>query len=321
MGVATLDYLRQLYVEERELPPIEPEPVAVCTPIYNAMQFLGKYLTHVIQYDWPKDLTSIYFAAAGNDGTYEALKEFKETYGDEYRRIKVKYVKQVLGGELPHVRNVVQCRNLMVQWSKPDMVFFNDADNFNPPVSIARLYNGLRLGASGAAGVYMFRQYDKDKKERIGFTSFFLHGGKMRHLALPGREGLFPLEMFGKRLWMDAVACGCFLVKRELLDEVKFFVPFGTAMTDDTSFCLKAREKGHKFIADFGLITPHWGYNVEHHQYMGLVVDIDPVMERRRTKNRDEGTYVHPDIDGNMDEAVRRYIDLDKIEELIKTNK
>jgi len=52
-----------------------------------------------------------------------------------------------------------------------------------------------------------------------------------------------------------------------------------------------------------------------------LVVDIDPVMERRRTKNRDEGTYVHPDIDGNMDEAVRRYIDLDKIEELIKTNK
>jgi len=321
MGVATLDYLRNLYVEERELSPIEPEPVAVCTPIYNAMQFLDRYLAHVRLYDWPRDLTSIYFAVAGNDGTFEALKEFKETFGDEYRRIKVKYVKQVLGGELPHVRNVVQCRNLMVQWSKPDMVFFNDADNFNPPVSIIRLYNGLRLGASGSAGVYVFRQFDEEGKERVGFTSFFLHEGKMRHLSMPGREGLFPLEMFGRRLWMDAVACGCFLVKRELLDEVKFFVPFGTTMTDDTALCLKAREMGYKFIADFGLITQHWGYNMDYRKYMGLVVDIDPVMLSRRSKNEAEGVYVHPKIDGNINEAVRRYIDLDKIEELVKTNK
>ena len=71
MGVATLDYLRNLYVEERELSPIEPEPVAVCTPIYNAMQFLDRYLAHVRLYDWPRDLTSIYFAVAGNDGTFE----------------------------------------------------------------------------------------------------------------------------------------------------------------------------------------------------------------------------------------------------------
>jgi len=321
MGVATLDYIRQLYVEEKEPPPIEPEPVALCTPVYNAMQFLDTYLTHVRLYDWPHDMFSMNFAVAGDDGTYAALKEFSETYGDEYRRIKVKTVKQVLGGYMPHVRNVVQARNLMIKWSRPDMVFFNDADNFNPPVSIRRLYNGLRLGASGAAGIYLFRQFDKDGKERIGFTSFFLSDGVMRHFYIPGRTGELPLEMFGRRLWMDAVSCGCFLVRRELLDEVKFFFPTGTTMTDDTAFCLKARTLGHKFIGDFGLLVDHWGYNVAHMPMMKLAVDLSPEMEARRMLNRKKGVYVHPDSDVNINEAVRKLIDIDKIEEIVKAHK
>ena len=320
MGVATLDYIRKLYVQEHELSLIEPEPVAVCTPIYNAMPYLQTYLTHLLLYDWPNDLTSIYFAVAGNDGTYEALKEFAKTYGDEYRRIKVKYVKQSLGGEMPHIRNVVQCRNLMTEWSRPDkLIFFNDSDNFNPPVSIRRLYDGLRLGASGAAGVYLFRQFDKNK-ERIGFTSFFLHKGIMRHFYIPGRTGALPLEMFGRRLWVDAVSCGAFLVKRSLLDEVKFFMPFGTSMSDDTAFCLKAREKGHRFIADFGLMVGHWGYEVTYQRkepQMRLSVSLSPEMELRRAKNRDDGVYVNPESNTNMSEAVRRYIDVDKIKELV----
>ena len=319
MGVATLDYLRKLYVPEKQLPPIEPEPVAVCTPIYNAIQFLDTYLTHVLLYDWPRDLTSIYFAVSGDDGTEEALKQFAETYGDEYRRIRVKRVKQVKGGEMPQIRNVVQARNLMIGWSKPDTVFFNDADNFNPPVSIRRLYDGLRLGASGAAGVYVFRQYDLDGRERIGFTSFFLHKGTMRHITLFGRSGVLPLEMFGRRLWMDAVSCGCFLCKRELLDDVKFFMPFGTTMSDDTAFCLKARELGHSFIADWGLLTEHWGYEIKYQPQMSFNISLTPVMEARRAHNRRIGTYVSSPTDGSISEAVRRYIDLDKIKELVET--
>jgi cellulose synthase/poly-beta-1,6-N-acetylglucosamine synthase-like glycosyltransferase len=324
MGVATLDYIRKLYVDEaplKDLPPIEPEPVALCTPVYNAIQFLDTYLAHVLMYDWPRDLFSMNFAVSGDDGTYQALKEFAATYGDDYRRIKVKRVKQVLGGEMPHVRNVVQARNLMIGWSKPDMVFFNDADNFNPPVSIKRLYNGLRLGASGAAGIYTFRQFDDDGKERIGFTSFFLHDQVMRHFSMPGRTGEFPLEMFGRRLWMDAVSCGCFLVKRELLDEQRFFFPTGTTMTDDTAFCLKARERGHRFIGDFGLMVHHWGYNVAHQEVMKIAVELDPVMEARRTLNREKGVYVHPKVDGNISAAVRKLIDIDKIKQIVDTHK
>ena len=176
-------------------------------------------------------------------------------------------------------------------------------------------------GASGSAGVYMFRQFDDSGAERIGFTSFFLHDNTMRHLALPGREGLFPLDIFGRRIWMDAVACGCLLVKRELMDDVRFFFPRGTTMSDDTAFCLKARTMGHKFIADFGLFVPHWGYEVSHQQMMWLKVNLSAEMEARRRKNRDAGVYVHPKLDANMSEAVRKLIDIDKIESLIENVK
>lgn len=315
MGVATLDYLRKLYVEEKELPPLEFTPISICTPLYNSMPFLRRYLTHVLLYDWPHDITSLYFTVQGDDGTLDAMKTFRDTYSDSYKRIKVKRIKQVKGGELPHVRNVVHCRNLLSQWSRPDPVFYNDHDNFSPPYSIKRLYDGLRLGADGAAGVYFFSQWDDEhEKQMATFTSFFLHGGTMRGLTLKGMSGIFPMELFTKRLWMDAVSCGCFLVKREVLDKQKFFVPFGTTMTDDTAFCLKCREHGFRFIADFGLFIPHWGFKVTHKKLLRLTVErTDQMLDRRRKMERD-GVYISPDEDMNISEAVKKLIDIDKVE-------
>jgi len=315
MGVATLEYIRKRYVDDSLVPEIEQVPIAVCTPMYNSTPFLVKYLKCVLLYDYPKDLLSLYFTVQGNDRTYDALKEFGGVYGDEYRKIKIKKVKQTIGGELPHIRNVVKCRKLLTQWSNPDLVFFNDHDNFNPPVSIKRLQKGLALGASGAAGVYVFFQRSEgEKKGRIGFTSFFLDGGKMHHFALQNvNQGHLPLEMFGKRLWVDCVSCGCFLIKRELLDELDWFVPLGTSMTDDTAFCLKARSLGHKFIADFGLIVDHWGYKINYRKMLEIHVEANQIMFARRTKMKEDGVYVHPDLDRNMDEAVRKLIDIDKI--------
>jgi len=315
MGVATLEYIRSKYVQDSYIPPIEEVPIAVCTPMYNSMPFLREYLEHVLSYDYPKDKLSLYFTIQGKDETYDAIKAFSKTFGDVYRKIKFKRVKQDLGGELPHVRNVVRCRNLLAQWSKPDLVFFNDHDNFNPPISIKRLQKGLALGASGAAGVYIFFQRDKtEDKGRVGFTSFFLHEEKMHHFALQdGAHGFLPLEMFGRRLWVDSISCGCFLVKRELLDELKFFVPFGTSMTDDTAFCLKARSLGHMFIADFGLLVNHWGYHITQRRMMEISVKADRGMFERRNKMLKDGVYVHPIGDMNVNENVRKLIDIDKI--------
>lgn len=316
MSDRALTFLRSKYVQDSYIPPLEPEPLAVCTPMYNSMPFLDEYLTHVLLYDYPKDLTSLYFTVQGKDGTYDTLKEFKETWGDEYRKIKFQRVKQNTGGPLPHVANVVRCRNLLIKWSRPDLVFFNDHDNFNPPVSIKRLRQGLALGASIAAGTYTF--YQRDPGEDVGricFTTFYLKGDQQLH-ALSLKEpmhGYFPLEIFGRRMWVDAVSCGCMMVKRELLDEQQFFVPYGTPMTDDTAFCLKARELGHRIISDLGLVVRHWGYNVYFKQMMEIGVGRSEEMMDRRSKMRRDGIYVAPDIAANINEAVRKLIDLDKI--------
>ena len=320
MGVATIDYIRNYYVDEFETSQIEYEPITVCTPMYNSTPFLKAYLTHVLCYDWPRDLTSLMFTVQGDDATYDVIRGFFAKYGDEYRRTKVKRVKQYRGGELPHVRNVVMCRNLLTGWSKPDKyVFFNDHDNFSPPVCIKRLMRGIQLGADGAAGVYLFYQRNEDEDAgHIGFTAFFMADYKMHHYSLnsSGRSGTVPTEMLGRRLWCDAVAMGSFLVKRELLDAVPFFVPYGTTMTDDTALCLKAREKGYRFMADFGLFVQHWGYNIRmtHKPPLTYIeVNAERPMTLRREKMKRDGIYVHPRHDVGLNEAARKYIDLDKI--------
>ena len=316
MSLPNMDYIRKRYVNDSYIPEFEYQPISICTPMYNSMPFIQTYLTTLLLHDYPQDLISLHFTVQGNDGTYDALREFRKDYGDTFRKIKFKRMKQ-LKGELPHVQNVVHCRNTLAEWSKPDTVFYNDHDNFNPPYSIKRLLESLALGASGAAGIYVFHQINANESKEeagVGFTSFFMRDGKMHHFALKGGDrGYLPLEMFGKRMWMDAVSCGCFMVKRELLDEVKFFVPYGTSMTDDTAYCLKARSLGHKLIGDFGLIVDHWGFHINFRRMMYLQVDFNEKMFARRRKMRTDGVYVHPDVDVNISDKVKEYIDIDKI--------
>jgi cellulose synthase/poly-beta-1,6-N-acetylglucosamine synthase-like glycosyltransferase len=313
-GVATIEYLRKRYVNDAYIPQTELEPIAICTPLYNSTPFLRDYLSCLRYYDYPKDLLSIYFTIQGNDGTYDQIKRFAEMFGDDYRRVKYKRVKQIKG-DLPHVQNVVRCRNLLAQWSKPDKVFFNDHDNFNPPNSIRRLNDGLTLGAGLSAGVYLFLMRDENNNRMVMFTSFFLHDKIMRSLSLRGMRGYIPVELFGRRLWMDAVACGCLLVKREVLDKVKFFVPWGTTMSDDTAFCLRAREAGYRVIGDFGLVCGHWGFHMDYKRMMQIDVTLSPKMDERRIKMKQDGVYVLPDVDVNMNQRAQELFDLQKIED------
>jgi hypothetical protein len=176
---------------------------------------------------------------------------------------------------------------------------------------------GLSLGASGVGGIYLYSHTDMKDEEnpiKMDFASFFVYNGIMNSLSLKGTTGYFPQEIFGRRLWMDAVACGCLMVKRELLDEVPFFVPYGTSMTDDTAFCLKARGLGHYMIADFGVICDHWGFHVSYTPMMRLSVKLDRKMHERRRKMHLDGVYTLPEIDVNMGGRTREYVDLDVVE-------
>jgi len=287
-------------VEERPLEPVEPYPIAVCTPMYNSSKFLNRYLFHLTMLDYPRDLMSLFFTIQGDDNTFDTMKMFRDQFSDEYRRIKIKRVKQVKGGILPHVRNVCQCRNLLAKWSNPLPTFFIDHDNFPPPVSIRRLQHDLELGADIAAGIYAFCQRDKDgeQKPRIRFTAFFIVDGDYYHIALShaGRRGYLARQLMGKRFWADSVAMGTTLIRREVLDKVRFEVPWeNIKRTDDTHFCINALKHGFKIIADFGLFVPHWGFNLRFFKPEGnrvpVEADVSPEMADRRTWMERAGVY------------------------------
>jgi len=177
-------------------------------------------------------------------------------------------MKQVTHGDLPHVRNVVFCRNNLIQWSRPDPILFIDHDNFPPPFSVKRLLDTARYGGDISAGVYVFFQKDEEDPNgpgRVGFTAFFIRDGTYYKVTLDrkGEEGLFSADLLGRRVWVEATSMGTTLIQRKVLDDVKFIIPWGTSWTDDTAFCIEAGKRGYKVIADFGLFVPHWGFNTK----------------------------------------------------------
>ena len=181
-------------------------------------------------------------------------------------------------------------------------MFFIDHDNFPPPKTLRRLLQSLDLGASMVSGVYLF--YKRDNKNphlegKINFTAFFLMNGEMGSMGLSerGMEGILPAEIFNKRMWVDSVAMGSTLAKRDLLDEYQFIVPKNYDMSDDTAYCIQARKTGHRFIADFGLVIPHWGYDIQfspmtNPELVHLRVKVADAMTRRRKKMYQDGVYI-----------------------------
>jgi GT2 family glycosyltransferase len=205
----------------------------------------------------------------------------------------------ITGGHQPHVKNVVRNRNLMTKWSKPDKVLFIDHDNFPPPFTPARLEQCHQLGADIAGGVYPFFQEDnKDKSQgRIGFCAFFTQGGKYYHASLDraGTIGEFNADVMGRRIWVEATCMGCTLIRREVLDDVRFTVPFDSEWTDDTRFCYDASERGYGCMSDFGLFVRHWGFDLDMVGRSGRRVifkmELQPRLVARRSKMNSDGVY------------------------------
>ena len=296
------NFLKTKYVDDSMINQCEPHQVSLCTPMYNSEPFLLAYLQAVTSLDYPKGLMSLYFTIQGDDDTFHIMKDFQSRFKGDYRNIRVERVEQIKDVKIPHIQNVVKCRNLMVKWSDPDPVFFIDHDNFPPPNTLRRLQQDLDLGASMAAGVYLFYKQNNDNPNHdgmINFTAFFLMNGKMGSLGLNerGLEGVLPASIFDKRMWVDSVAMGSTLVKRELLNEYQFIVPEKYDMSDDTAYCMQASRTGHRFIADFGLLIPHWGYDLEitslkNKNLVHLRVSITNDMTLRRKKMHEEGIYI-----------------------------
>lgn len=299
-GFDTDQFYKQRIVQEPEQVPLpEPYPLAICTPMYNSEQFLTTYLDSVRSLDYPKEQVSIYWTVQGDDNTEQKLQLFKDLYGSDYKKIKIKRQKMIKGGHQPHVKNVVRNRNLMIKWSRPDKVLFIDHDNFPPPFTLGRLEQCHQLGADIAGGVYPFFQEDNTDKTlgRVGFCAFFTHGDKYYHASLdrPGTIGEFNGDVMGRRLWVEATCMGCTLIRREVLDDVRFTVPFDSEWTDDTRFCYDASERGYMCMSDFGLFVRHWGFDLDLVGKSGRRVvfklDLQPSVVARRSKMNVDGVY------------------------------
>jgi hypothetical protein len=213
----------------------------------------------LVSLDYPKELISLYFTVQGDDGTYEALLDFKKIYSKYYRRIKIEKKKMIRGGLCPHMRNIVWLRNLIIEWSKPYDLVFIDHDVFPPKHRHKRLIEGHLLGGDIVAGVYAFYQ-----KRRLGFTAYFKINDMYYHTGL-GRSGdkiFFPTYILGKRFFSDAIGTGFSYISRKVLDVTKFHVPHNLKRTEDVEFCMDAREKDFKIISDFDLVIPHWGFEL-----------------------------------------------------------
>jgi cellulose synthase/poly-beta-1,6-N-acetylglucosamine synthase-like glycosyltransferase len=291
-------------IPEKEIPVPEPSPIAICTPLHDSMPFINRYLSALTKLDYPPELISLYFTVQGKDGTYDYMKDNFVPWAKEqkgYHKIKIKRVKQVQSGELPHVRNVVHCRNLLASWSRPDPVFFIDHDNFPPSETLSRLRQTALYGGDISAAVYVFFQSQSERADdigRLGFTLFFIENEDDFYyftLDRDGKRGLIPEKVVNRRIRCDAVSMGTTLVQREVLDKVKFFIPWGTTMTDDTAYCVEAGKHGFNIISDFSLFIPHWGFDVKfvgvRDGSMMVEVNFDQAMAYRREKLKRSGVY------------------------------
>jgi GT2 family glycosyltransferase len=73
---------------------------------------------------------------------------------------------------------------------------------------------------------------------------------------------MYPHEIVNKGLVrIDACGLGCMLIKKEVLQKVKFRYKEDKSSYDDMWFCKDAKEKGYKIYADGNVLCGHWVSN------------------------------------------------------------
>ncbi|RLG90277.1 MAG: hypothetical protein DRO36_06385 [Candidatus Hecatellales archaeon] len=282
MGKVSKDFFKKRIVKIED-ESYDEVPIAIGTPFYNPLPFIDQYFISLLKLDYPRDLISLYWTFQGDDESESLLYWFEKKYGKEYRKIRIKKFPLIRNTDRNHTYNIVRNRNWIIDASSPDLLLFIDHDNFPPPYTIKRLLINLNY-CDIATGVYPFFQEGK-----LGFTAFFLEGNSAYHLALhkEGNKLYFPSEILGERLYSDAIGTGTCMVKREVLDKVRFEVP-PNLMTEDTYWSLRARKLGFKIISDFGLMVPHWGFKLIFGKDDGKRVEVKAYLSRRMNERRKE---------------------------------
>ena len=241
-----------------DLPYKEPElcDVAICTPFYKASSHVFRYLDGLEHLDWDKSRLALNFLISEDPVTLDILKEYKKSFDNLYKSIKIKETKRLHG--VSKVKNITVARKHLVQMSKPYDVFFIDSDVVVTPKSLKKLKNINDSGHGISGGLYLMLNSDSETKElRIGVPMYVGDESKSYYLGFARLDGgEIHNGIFNKRINVDALATGCMLIKREVLDKIPFRYNID-GPSEDLDFCFSSKKLGYDIIADTSILCQH----------------------------------------------------------------
>lgn len=241
-----------------DIPYSEPEfcDVAICTPFYKASGHVFRYLEGLDRLEWDKSKISLNFLVSNDPVTLDILREYKRSFGSLYKSIKIKETKRLSG--VSKVKNIAIARKHLVQMSKPYDVFFIDSDVVVSPKSLKKLKNISNHGHCVSGGLYLMLNSDSETKElRVGVPLYVGDETKSYYLGFAKIDGgEIHNGIFNKHIDIDALATGCMLINRCVLDEVPFRYNID-GPSEDLDFCFRAKKLGYDVIADTSILCQH----------------------------------------------------------------
>jgi glycosyltransferase involved in cell wall biosynthesis len=157
-----------------------------------------------LSYD-KKDIELVFVDGESTDKTLRILEEFRDKNVEKYKGIKIH----------KHFCNIPEARNMCIQESIGEYVFFVDSDIILNENCVERLLN--HLGIADIATIY----YD----------------------------GCSPSPPKKRLEYVENVGMGCTMLTRETVNTVGWFNPFFTRW-EDAEFCLRARRKNLRILLD-----------------------------------------------------------------------
>lgn len=278
-------------------------PLALGMLCWKSEPFIYRFLHHLRNFVYPKEKLHLYWLVQDPelDNTISILEDFRFLYKKEYASINIKHIKGIrVKGKANWIVNIVRNRNKIIEWSKPYDILWLDHDTYCPWDTIASLVKGKALGADICSGVVPILNFQGGEWKAQMNACFLFEEFLKKHPRSPCLHGLvvlknagacFPNWVLKNKFWVDRIGTGCAYMTREVLDKVKFRYPpkkkYGEKfqMTDDIYYCERARKKGFKIMADFGVFCRHVGIKVFFHPLTETLTRIQTFAVRsERTK-------------------------------------
>lgn len=182
-------------------------------PTLNCEGWIRDTLERIEKLSYDKKYIELLFVDGESvDETLRILEEFKEKNVDKYKGIKVYRC----------FCNIPEARNICIQESTGEYVFFVDSDIMLIENCLERLLNHL----------------------------------KMVDIATIYYEGCSPTPSKNRVEFVEYVGMGCTMMNRQTINEVGLFNPFFTRW-EDAEFCLRARQKNLKILLDSTMQVHH----------------------------------------------------------------